>query len=239
MTNVSICFGSGWEAEKVEGEAANQRRAVGFGGGGQAVFFEFGEDEAVDRVLIPTVEVHRRWGWPFERLECPPGAVLGGEFRRRPRWGVAGGFGPGCAHLDPLLENLDLFGLQFGLGGHPQAVVMDGLDQEALIKFAWHHRRAAISAFEHEGSRIEPQAALLGVGAVTFLAMFGEHRADLQLKESLGRQFLGGANDRGSQRQGQDRNHPEDDPSSGRRHAGVSSIEVGGVRRLTSIQPSS
>ncbi len=47
-----IDFGGGrGEAGEVEGESAEEGGAIGFVGGLEALFFEFGEDEAVDGVF--------------------------------------------------------------------------------------------------------------------------------------------------------------------------------------------
>ena len=74
-------FGSGRQAGEVEGDAAEQGDAVGFGRGLQAFGFEPGEDEVVDRIRDPRGVLHRRHGGP-DRARRRPSAFPISRLRR-------------------------------------------------------------------------------------------------------------------------------------------------------------
>jgi hypothetical protein len=74
--------GSWWEASEVEGDAAKERRAVGFGARGDVLGFELGLDEGVHRIAdcglrIPDFRQPLARDW----LESPVIAVGFGDGR--------------------------------------------------------------------------------------------------------------------------------------------------------------
>src|SRR5262245_23475761 len=59
------------QADQIERHAADERGAIGLGGGSEPCSFETREDEAIDRIPRP-LGMLRRWeGWPDDRLERP------------------------------------------------------------------------------------------------------------------------------------------------------------------------
>ena len=72
------------------------------------------------------------------------------------------------------------------LGGHGQAVVPDGFDEEALLGVAGDDGGAAIAAFEHGVDGVEPEAAFLAFLVMAIEAVLGQHGADVVFEELAG-----------------------------------------------------
>ncbi len=96
------------------------------------------------------------------------------------------GAGP-CSHLDPLLEQADLFVAQFALRRHFHIGigVADGSDQSTVSEVAGDDGRPTLSAAPRGSSGIEPQptTGFAGFGRVAFVAMFRKQRPDLRFKK--------------------------------------------------------
>ena len=95
------------------------------------------------------------------------------------------GLGPGGARVDPLLEQCDLGGGEpVAIGRHLLLVVgaRDPADQLTVATLAGDDHRPEVATFERTVFHIEPQAALLRVGAVAVAAAADEQRPDLPLK---------------------------------------------------------
>src|SRR5206468_1315242 len=84
-------------------------------------------------------------------------------------------------------EGGDLLLLELGLRRHLRLIgVVDGFDEQTLVRLAGNDRRARIAA-THEGSaRVEAKSTALLLGAVTALAVFRQQRTHLLLEEVLG-----------------------------------------------------
>ena len=144
----------GWEAGEVEGEAADQRAAIGSGVGAEAMVCEFGEDEVIDGVLDPRGVGGSGGGdcGLADGLERPvffaDAAVAGGGGT-----GLGGGgdAGIGGAAADPLGEVGDLGVSEFfALGGHLEffVFVTDRGEKEAVRRLAGDDSRAGVAAGE-------------------------------------------------------------------------------------------
>ena len=143
---------------QVERHPAEERRAVGFRRGSQALGLEAGEDEAVDGVAPPLAVGDRRQGRALRRDERPVRPPLG-------------------PLIDPQPEGLDLLGRQrVGVRAgrhrrvqtapirHPQPVLGGGdpMEKEAVRRVPGDDGRAAELApiGERPLLHVEPQAAL-------------------------------------------------------------------------------
>ena len=192
----------GREAGEVEGEAADQRAAVGSGVGGEAVVREFGEDEVIDGGFDP-----RRVGGSggggdcglADGLERPvffaDAAVAGGGGTGLGRGGDAG---IGGAAADPLGEVGDLRVSEFfALGGHLELVVFvtDRGEEEATRRLAGDEGRAGVAAGKEGGGGVEEETALdaVGIVAVALVTMLDQDGADLVFEKLE----VGGGNRRG------------------------------------------
>ena len=88
---------------------------------------------------------------------------------------------PRCTHS---VKVGDLFRGQLRFGRHLVGLaVVDGVDQQAILGVAGNDGRAGRAAGQDGRPRVEPQAALLLVGAVTSLAPRREDRPDFLLEE--------------------------------------------------------
>ena len=124
--------------------------------------------------------------------------------------GVGLGFlRPGQTLTHPLRERRDGLGrklLVFARHGiHVRRFdVIDRLDQPADLGLAGDDDRTDFAALEDELARIEAEAGLLFLLAVTFIAMIGQDRTDLLFEELQlrGRGGLGGGRRDGEQKGG-------------------------------------
>ena len=179
------------QAGEIESRAANEREPVGGRHRSHAVVFEAREHETIDVVSWPRRVVHDRQGRRAQRLEGPERALLGGDdvpLRSDGRWRRARRRGPRCATADPLDEDVDVLGLQFGPAvRHLRRAgdLLDRLNQQAVVRLARDDRGTRLSAREHVLARVEPEAALL-VRGVTVETIRRENRANPGFKE-LGR----------------------------------------------------
>src|SRR5205807_342267 len=89
-----------------------------------------------------------------DRTEGPEGALLLGDLETvllRDRADLAVGVGPRSSLAHPLDKGLDLARLQLRLRRHLRlAGVVNGLDEQALVRLAWDNRRPRIAAV-HQG----------------------------------------------------------------------------------------
>ena len=100
------------------------------------------------------------------------------------------GLGPGGARVDPLLDQCDLGGGEpVAIGRHLLLVVgaRDPADQLTLAALAGDDHRPEVAPLQRPVFHIEPQAALLRIGAVAVAAAADEQRPDLPLKIDGGR----------------------------------------------------
>ena len=183
---------------QVEGRAADQGRLVGLRGGRQAVVEKRLENESVDRVSRPVGPVvgpridRLGNGRSANGLERPEGAVSGGELRSPVDWprrlrgmGRAIAAGPGCTQGDPAGEDGDFLRAELAGGGHLEPLVVDRLDEQALVGLAGHDRRSRLAPLENRLQRVEPQAPFLLLVAVARVAVLGQERPDVLLEELL------------------------------------------------------
>ena len=95
------------------------------------------------------------------------------------------GLGPAGARVDPLLEQRDLGGGEpIAIGRHLLLLVgaRDPADQFTLAALAGDDHRPEVAPLQRPVFHIEPQVALLRVGAVAVAAAADEQRPDLPLK---------------------------------------------------------
>ena len=192
-------FGRRRQSDQVEAGAAEEPAPVGHADRRKALFLELGEDEAVDVGLRPTGRSWRRHDRTRERPKRPEGSLFVGDDAARDRKRRLD-IGPLGAAADPRGEAPDFgVGEPIAVPRHLQvfALVTHGGDQQALLGVAGDDRRTAAAALQHTVERVEPQAAVLGVG-VARKAPLGEQWADA-IDEDLGRrrQPLVGHRDRG------------------------------------------
>ena len=200
--------GGGWEAGEVEGGAADEGVAVGGRGGGEVVFFEFGEDEGVDGGAGPGGVLDGGQCGIGEGLEGPElAALFEGEAGLFGVGGLSGGWaGIGGAVLDPGFEVADLGGGEGAFWGHLEVaiVVADGFDEAAAVGVAGDDGGAGVTAAEEGVAVIEGEAAFeFGGGGVAVEAFFNEEGADAGFEEGdvVGGQGPGGG---GEGEQGED-----------------------------------
>jgi hypothetical protein len=196
----------GRQAVEVEAEPAQQRAAVGFRTGDQALGLQFRVDEAVDLVARERIRGGR--DDVLHGLERPPGAVGVGDLLLRLS-GLRGFGGPGRAGHDPLAEDLDFRGGHLLLGGHLQVGVgpADGAQQGGFFGVAGDEGGSEFAALQEGLAGVDAEAALgLGrLGAVALIAAGGEQRGDfiLEVADRVG-VALGGGRDGEEQQCGQD-----------------------------------
>jgi hypothetical protein len=163
------------------------------GGGRQSARVELGEDEAVDVGFGPGVISHLRHGGGADGRVGP--ALAGGAY-------IVGSFGEGGliawigrTLLDPCDQVGHLPGGQLLLGGHLQigVLVADGLDEQAFFGVAGDEGGAGFSTLKKRLARIEAELAFdLLAGAVTFITVIDEDRADALFEEFEGLGVVGG-----------------------------------------------
>ena len=132
-----------------------------------------------------------------DRLERPPRLVGGGDagaascrLRRDPRpprsppppLAPLAARAPICTQRGQVG---DLPVRELLLRRHLQVVVLvaDRLDQQALLRVAGDDDGAGLAAVHHAGLRVEPQVALVLLGAVAWIAVLGQERPDGRLEE--------------------------------------------------------
>ena len=125
-------------------------------------------------------------------LKRPEGPVSGGELRSARDWSVATrgmcraiAAGPGSTQRDPAGEDGDFLRVELAVGGHLEPLVVDRLDDQALLGLAGHDRRSRLAPFEDRLQRVEPQAPFLLLVAVARVAVLGQQRPDVLLEELL------------------------------------------------------
>ena len=156
------------ESGEVEGHPAGKRAAVGLGRRGQAVGFELGEHEGIERLAHPVLLADFRQRVADDRLERPVALVHG-------------------AVLDPLADHRDLFLRQQLVRlrwRHDLILVVrkHALEGGAGIGVAGHDGGVAVLV-RRSGrvADIEPQFRLAGlaVGTMAGEAVLGKDRADI------------------------------------------------------------
>ena len=179
-------FGGGREAEEIVVDATEESLRTRGRIGLQALFFELGQDEGVDRILGPSLVLHFRHGEFLDGLVRPMFASLAGES------GQLGGTAAGhrSTHLDPLFKESDFFVRQLAaglLGRHRELGIriLDGLDEERLLKVAGHDGGSFVAALVGAIAGVEDEAALRGIllGGVALVATIDEDGADVLLEE--------------------------------------------------------
>ncbi len=174
------------QPDQVEGDAADERAAVGPTDRPQSDRGPAGGDEPIDRTVGPAGRV-RRGIENLDRLERPmprAGYLVSGESRRR----SAMGCGPGRAVGDPTREVRDGLAAQPLLRRHLDLVVgpADRLDDQALIGFAGDHCRPTIAALEECLSADDRQSAAGLLAPVARKALGRQDGPDLQFEEGIG-----------------------------------------------------
>ncbi len=117
--------------------------------------------------------------------QCPARRI-GGTLARGCRRGDRGsGISPGRTHLNPAPEGVHFRLGKLPLGGHLQFLVAirHGLDQQALVGFSRHDRRARRSSFENRLAAVQTQIRRLLRRSVAFLARIAEDRSNEILEE--------------------------------------------------------
>ena len=177
--------------------ARRRRVRLSAGGAGlQPGRFELGQDEPVDGRSGPLrVDDLRRSRDPrgLERPELAAGRFPFWAGCQTPWTTVARGIGggrPGRPHLDPCGEHIDIGLAELLLRRHRHvALVADGEDQQALVRFSANDRRTGYSAFQERLQRIDAQLrlAVARIGPVAAIAVLGQDRSDPALEEPGGR----------------------------------------------------
>ena len=165
------CFRRDRQTGQVEGQSASERRPAGLRLGGDALGFQAGEHEVIDRSAGPGGVGHLGQGRTHRRHVRPVGLVVG------PR-------------SDPFAERCHL-GVGEGLartrGRHPEVGVggREPGEHLALVGPAGNDRCVATEVSRCAACGVEPQALiaaalpLIGVGAVAADAPLGEQRLDV------------------------------------------------------------
>ena len=178
------------EPGDVEGGAADQRSFVRRRSGRDALRFQPGENEMVDRAGRPSRVPDRRRSLSPDRFPAPlfsPALLQVERLLGACDFPACAFRGPGRALFDPRNEIVDLLGGQLPFGRHPQILVLvtDGRNEETFIGIAWDDGGARVAPFEKTFAGIEVEAALEldALGAMTFVAPLHQDRPDLFLEE--------------------------------------------------------
>ena len=174
-------FRRGRQARQLEGNAADQRAAIGGRGGRQRFGFQFREDKAVDRGLHPRGILHFGRRGLLDESERP--VDTGGR-----RWDSglrrSLAFRPRRAHADPVGQRGDLGGLQLARGRHLEGgIVPYGLDEQALVGIARDDGRPGPAARDQGGAGVQAKCTLLRLRSVAAKAFLKKHRPDAGLEE--------------------------------------------------------
>ncbi len=169
-----------------------RRSSVEFVGGRrglQALLFELGENETIDRRLRPLRVFHFGKRGILDWLKRPEGFLFGGEFL------LGGGgslgwhdfvivTGPGRAHVDPLGQIGDGLGLEFAHGRHLERIfIADDLQDAAFFGLVGIEQWAALAAGVEAGGGAEIETRAFQLGVVAALAVLSEDGADLFFEE--------------------------------------------------------
>jgi hypothetical protein len=170
-----------------EAQSAGQHGPVGRGGGRQVTGFQFGFDEAIDRVVGPRRVADVGDGGLADRLEAPPGAPfaddglpVGVAARARRVVPRVGG-----TNRHPALQVGDLLGRELLVRRHLQGLVgmPDGPHQSALVRLARDEGRAGVATGAQGVAGVQAEATLLLVGPVAAVTLLDQDRADTGLEE--------------------------------------------------------
>ncbi len=197
------------QSDEIERHPAQQRRLRRLGVGNDARRLLPGADEAVDVVFHPGRVLDRGRRHAPEPAIRPVIAAGGDVDLPRLDRGRRPGPRIGHPHLEPGREVGDHAVGQLALRRHLQALVADGVEQQALFLVAGHECRPALAPLEHPVAGVEEQLRLQPAGRLrlrrmALVALGHEHRADLRLEERdpLGRGL------RGKRRAGRDNEAP-------------------------------
>ena len=177
----------GRQARQVERDPTREGARAGIGGRLEALGFERGEHEPIDRVARPRGVVDDRRNARLDRLPGPVRGFAGGQVEARRgggrRW-PARSRGPRHADLDPSSEDGDLVLRQPRLRRHLDGfAIVDRLHQKAFAGLARHGRRSGLATGKNPLARVEPQSGFRFFGPMTGVTTLNEDRADLGLKE--------------------------------------------------------
>ena len=188
----------GWEAGEVVGDAAEEGAAVGRGAGCHGGGFEVGEDKVVNGRAAPGGVLGGGHGRLDDGLEGPVvfgrGVVVGGGGGGGGGGGAAGfghgrgGAGIGGAAANPFGEiGDDGVGEFAAFGGHAEVgvVVVDGLDEEAVVGLAGDDGGAAFATGQDADAGVKAEAGFefIGLFAVAAVTLVGEDGADFGFEE--------------------------------------------------------
>ena len=174
---------SGRQAGEVIAETTDQRLRFGRGAPGEFLFGQLGVDKTVDVGVLEFLG---------ERLEGPPGFIGAFDLDGRLVARVDGpGLDPGGEVGDERVGQLRFLRRHL----HVRLEVADVTKEQAFVGFARDDDRGArIAAFLPAGLGVEREAAFqfLGLGAMAFVAVLGEGRADLLFEERDATRVVGG-----------------------------------------------
>ena len=164
--------------------------SVGVAGGLESFDLEFGEEEAIKRVLGPRGVLDGRSGRVRDRLEGPE-FPAGNDVDDALRFGGLGGVTRSrirCAAFNPFFEDGDFVRGQPAFRGHREILVeiAHSFDDEALREVARDDRRSVVAAVSPAGARVEREAAFgFLVRRMAVVAPLDQHRAHLRLEEQV------------------------------------------------------
>jgi len=172
---VHLC-GSWRESSEVDGESANERSAIRFGGGLDVIFFEFSEDEAVEGIAGPCGVIDWWLWWALGSCEGPVWLPLG-------------------SGSDPVLQQLFLVAGEeatgvrrghqcFGVGG------VDAFDESSRGGISGDHGPAGESGFGEIKSQVSLSFGRILPVAVE--AVFREDWADIAVEVRGSKSVCGG-----------------------------------------------
>ncbi len=183
------------QAGEVEGDAPQQRLAIGLGRRRQLLVIQPRENEPIDRRAHPGLA---RDGRQRRTHRLDVGPVLGN---------VGGSGAPGRrgghhgARGDPAAQRRQL-GVAQRIGVERHAVLAveaeDAPHQQALLGVAGDHHRPALAALGDVAGAVQPQPAARLLGAVALVAVLLEQRLDVTREvDTRGRRLRGGLDGRG------------------------------------------
>jgi hypothetical protein len=152
----------------------------------QTLFFQFRQHKAIDRRARPVRILHRGQIRLRERPKRPMLAPLLDVDRARLRRDLALAR-IRSAHVDPFDEVGDDLLRQLGrLRRHlRRSVVLERLDEQALLRLTCHQHGPGVAALEHAFLAVEIEARLefLGLRGMAFVAILTEYRADFAFEK--------------------------------------------------------
>ncbi len=181
-------LGRGRQADQIERHPPEPNPPIGRRRGREFRVFHPFEHKRIQRPFDPCGVLNRRRIGFSRRLERPELAGLREVDVRLRRDGrlLAGFSRIGRAHFDPLFEVRNDFRIQFAFGGHLEALVIEGLDQQAFVGLAGHDRRPGIPARDEPIAGIQIQVPLefaLRLRGMARGTLFDQHRADAFLEK--------------------------------------------------------